>query len=144
MFVRKFFLLADDDNDDAELFAEALTATGTRVDFFRVEDSLELFKFLSGTQNRKPDIIFLDINMPPISGWQCLTKIKNDDDYKNIPVVMYSTSSYSCDKDIAIELGALGFLTKPSNFKILVEILGRIANTEIRNLKKVLHEITTH
>ncbi len=137
----KFFLLVDDDNDDAELFSEALAEINPPVNFYHVEDGHRAFHFLSNAQNKKPDIIFLDINMPEVSGWQCLIKLKKHEDYKNIPVIMYSTSSALRDKQIAIELGALGLLTKPADFKILVKILNNIANTKRGDLEKLLQEI---
>lgn len=139
----KFFLLADDDNDDAELFEEALAGVDPPTDFYYVEDGQAVFNFLENAQNRKPDIIFLDINIPEISGWQCLATLKNHADYKHIPVIMYSTSSNPRDKEIAITLGALGFLTKPSSFKTLVHMLSSIANTETADLKRVIREIPT-
>ena len=139
--MEKFFLLADDDSDDAELFGEALTGINPRVEFYHVENGKRLLEFLSSKQDRKPDIIFLDLNMPEISGWQCLTRLKNETVYKDIPVIIYSTSSNPLDKKTAIELGASGFLTKPSNFKLLVKLLNIIASTETTDLKKVLREI---
>jgi CheY-like chemotaxis protein len=139
--VEKFFLLADDDHDDAELFGEALGGIDPPVNFCHVEDGNAVFQFLTTAQNRKPDIIFLDLNMPVVSGWQCLTKLKDQTNYKDIPVIMYSTSSYWRDKEKAVEMGALGFLTKPADFKVLVKILSSIANTEIADLKKVLQAI---
>jgi CheY-like chemotaxis protein len=137
--VAKIFLLADDDSDDAELFGEALASTKAQVDFHHVENGHEVFEFLNNSGNKKPDVIFLDLNMPEMSGWQCLSKLKNDHYFKDIPVVMYSTSSYQRDKEIAIELGALGFLTKPSDYKTLQRLLGNIAHAD-GDLKAVLQE----
>jgi CheY-like chemotaxis protein len=59
-----------------------------------------------------PDIIFIDINMPGMNGWQCLEELKRDLRFRDIPVIMYSTSSYTGDADRAIELGAF-FLPSP-------------------------------
>jgi CheY-like chemotaxis protein len=135
--VTKFFLLADDDCDDADLFREALSSVNTSVDFQHVDDGNGVFEFLSNTTNRRPDIIFLDLNMPAMSGWQCLSKLKNDIYFKDIPVIMYSTSSHQRDKEIAMELGALGFLTKPSDYKSLQKMLYNISNNS-EELKSVL------
>ena len=138
-------MLADDDYDEAELFNEALAGSNVSVDFHHVPNGQSIFQFLGSTLQRKPDIIFLDINMPEMNGWQCLTKLKSHDDYKPIPVIVYSTSSYSRDKEMAKELGALGFLPKPTEFNFLVKALTRIANTTTSiDLKKVLQEITIH
>ncbi|HEY0652568.1 MAG TPA: response regulator [Chryseosolibacter sp.] len=134
----KLFLLADDDRDDAELFGEALTVIDPPVQFQHVPDGQAVFTFLNNSSNKKPDVIFLDLNMPQMSGWQCLAKLKNDIYLKDIPVVMYSTSANGRDREIAIELGAAGFVTKPTDFRLLTKILSTIAKTDPESLKKVI------
>jgi CheY-like chemotaxis protein len=135
-----FFLLADDDRDDAELFGEAVASLNVPIEFQHVEDGRAVFDFLSKPSNRNPDLIFLDLNMPQVSGWQCLAKLKNDIYFQNIPVIMYSTSSHPRDKEIALDLGALGFITKPSDFKFLQKILQNIASNLDGDLKKIIRD----
>jgi CheY-like chemotaxis protein len=134
----KLFLLADDDQDDAELFGEALTVIDPPVRFQHVPDGRAVFQFLSNDSNQKPDIIFLDLNMPEMSGWQCLSKLKNDIHFREIPVVMYSTSANPRDREIAGELGAVGFVTKPTDFKLLTKILTSLSKSSQENLKNAL------
>ena len=141
MDANKFFLLADDDHDDAELFNEALTTVNPSIKFHHVEDGHEVFQFLMNSKIEKPDVIFLDLNMPSMSGWQCLAKLKNDSSLKNIPVIMYSTSSNPREKEIAIELGATGFVTKPTDFKVLTKILETISTNLSADLRKILKDI---
>jgi CheY-like chemotaxis protein len=136
--LEKLFLLADDDRDDAELFGEALTVIDPPVSFHHVADGQAVFKYLASGANPKPDVIFLDLNMPEMSGWQCLAKLKNDIYLKDIPVIMYSTSTNPRDKEIAVELGALGFVTKPNDFKHLTHVLESISKSRAEDLKKVL------
>ncbi len=124
---RKFFLLADDDGDDAEIFAEALEKASPDTSFLRVEDGHKVLNYLSDTRNARPDIIFLDLNMPEMNGWQCLARLKNDMYFKDIPVIIYSTSSHPRDREIAHHLGAATFLTKPADFRTLIEKLRQIA-----------------
>jgi len=141
MQVNRFFLLADDDRDDAEIFSEALSTVNPSIKFHHVEDGQEVFQFLSTSKIEIPDVIFLDLNMPAMSGWQCLAKLKNDTALKNIPVIMYSTSSNPREKEIAIELGATGFVTKPTDFKVLTKILEAIFTNLGSDLKRILKEI---
>lgn len=137
----KFFLLTDDDNDDAEMFGEALAKISAAIAFRHVTDGEALFQFLDNGENERPDIIFLDVNMPKTSGWDWLEKLQDHADYKVIPVIMYSTSSIPRDKEMAIELGALGFLTKANDFKIMVKVLEIIVNTKRTNLRNVLKKL---
>lgn len=115
------FLLIDDDSDDRELFSEALSMVGPAIICYQANDAEEGFTWLQ--QNRdEPDLIFLDINLPVMNGWQLLTRLK-ESSLKHIPVIMYSTSSNARDIKTAKELGALCFITKPHAFRMLKGML---------------------
>ena len=118
----KRFLLVDDDTDDRELFSEALAAINPVIICDLAADAEEAFEKLY-ENGSTPDLIFLDINLPMVTGWQFLSNLKNTEEYRDIPVIMYSTSNNQRDKDIARDLGALCFITKPSAFKKLKSTL---------------------
>ena len=118
------FLIADDDTDDAGLFCEALYHVAPRkMSCLKVENGQQLFEYLSHEFRPMPDLIFLDINMPVMNGWQCLKKLKSNSSWRDIPTVMYSTSSSRRDIDLAYELGAMLFVTKPEDIDELRGIL---------------------
>jgi CheY-like chemotaxis protein len=138
--MKKIFLLADDDNDDRALFCEALGEIDPAIVCYCVTDGKATLEVLADKDLEKPEIIFLDINMPGMNGWECLTKLKQHDDHKHIPVIIYSTSSHQREADIALDLGALCFFTKPSNFLELKEILKAISSCEKQSvLESVSH-----
>lgn len=122
----KRVLLIDDDRDDAELFKEALFEINSAIVFEHYEDSKAGLKLLLEKQTDLPDLIFLDINMPIVSGWQCLTEFKKTEHLKHIPVILFTTSSQTKEKEIADELGAEGFITKPNEYKALKELLSSL------------------
>lgn len=139
------FMIADDDTDDAEMFCEALhqVAPG-KMCCLKVENGQALFEALSGEEMLTPDIIFLDINMPVMNGWQCLAKLQEDSSLRTIPTIMYSTSSSKKDIDRAYALGATFFVTKPEDFDELCGILKVFATntpdtlvTELRHFPSV-------
>ena len=66
--------------------------------------------------------------MPVISGWQCLTEFKKDEHLKKIPVIIFTTSSQDKEKETAKKLGADGFITKPSEYLILKDLLVDVLN----------------
>lgn len=134
------FLLADDDADDKTLFCEALAEIDPTIVCHTAADGKEALAILSEGQAKKPDIIFLDINMPVMDGWQCLGKLKADARHSNIPVIMYSTSSYQRDIEQALESGAFCFFTKPSDYRELRKILRLIATTPVGSLSDVMKE----
>jgi CheY-like chemotaxis protein len=127
-------LLADDDADDANLFCEALTRIAPTMKCLTVENGRQAFELLSEHQAEPPHVIFLDINMPIMDGWECLRKLKENSDYQHIPVIMYSTSSARKDIEMAYNLGALLFLTKPEDFHELCEILKIVATNPQEDL----------
>lgn len=127
--MEKTILLADDDYDDFDIFREALDASECKATLFRVEDGVGVFEFLADAANPRPHVIFLDLNMPVMNGWQCLAKLKNEAALESIPVIMYTTSSHYRDYEIANDLKAHGLITKPSNPRILTQVLKRIICT---------------
>jgi CheY-like chemotaxis protein len=142
----KKFLLVDDDLDDTGLFSEALNEVDPAIICYVEHNGKAALDKLDSKEFERPDIIFVDINMPGMNGWQCLAELKKDDRYKNIPVIMYSTSSYSGDADKAIEMGALCFFTKPSDYNLLKDILKAFAENldgSIVNAISRFNNITT-
>jgi CheY-like chemotaxis protein len=113
------FALADDDADDAELFTEALAAINPGILCECASNGKVLLDKIRNRNADLPDIIFLDINMPEMNGWDSLTELKKHSSLKDIPVVMYSTSSTHRDVQAAKKLGANFFYTKPDNFRQL-------------------------
>lgn len=119
---RKIILLADDDREDAEIFNEALAAADCNASLIHAETGAEVFSLLEN-KKIKPELIFLDLNMAVMNGWQCLAKLKNSKEFASIPVIMYTTSTNPRDYEIAIDLNAHGLISKPSNPKILTKVL---------------------
>ena len=122
----KNIALADDDSDDAALFAEALLEIDPKIAFKKASNGRELLDKMESGEFFFPDIIFLDINMPEMNGWECLAELKKNSMFKNVPVVIYSTSSHTRDKRMAATLGASLFFTKPDNFQQLKLFLERL------------------
>lgn len=119
-------LLIDDDKDDRELFSEAVASIDKRIICICCEKAEDAIRILEKKELKIPEVIFLDINLPEMSGWQCLTYLKSSPALKQIPVIMYSTSSHLRDKQIAKDLGAARFITKPDNFLNLKSTLNSL------------------
>lgn len=128
----KKFLLTDDDKDDRELFSEALAAVDPNIVCQGAEHGRDALRLLTSQGIVKPDIIFLDINMPVMNGWELLDTLKKHEGCNDIPVIIYTTSSEERDRQIASDLGALCFVTKPDDFRVVKKILEVV----VRNLDK--------
>ncbi|MEC5166388.1 CheY-like chemotaxis protein [Flavobacterium sp. PL11] len=116
-------LLADDDMDDRLFFQDAIEELFTTNNLITVNDGVELMNFLRATLSELPDILFLDLNMPRKSGFDCLSEIKLNELLKGIPVVIFSTS---LDLEVVNKLydnGAHYYIRKPGNFNILKKVI---------------------
>ena len=135
-------MLVDDDSDDTFLFEDVLLGIEPSAHFNSAVNGLDaLNKIRVGST--LPDVIFLDLNMPGMDGKECLAQLKKDNDLKNIPVIIYTTSSLSKDIELTMQMGAAGFITKPDNMKELKSILSSIvAGMKHNNLQKALQTLS--
>ena len=75
-------LLADDDKDDRFLFREALSELPLFTNLETVHDGEQLMNYLNEHSDSLPHVLFLDLNMPRINGFECLSEIKHDEKLK--------------------------------------------------------------
>lgn len=107
-------LYADDDMDDKNWLREACLALDSSLDIQFVNNGNEVIRYLeSSTESDLPALIVLDLNMPELDGKQTLQKIKKNQQFKHIPVVIVTTSSNRLDKEVCQRLGADLYMTKP-------------------------------
>lgn len=119
-------LLIDDDSDDREIFAIALEDTDKIHKCIAAINGKDALEKLNDDETFIPDFIFLDLNMPLMSGKQFLQKIKKIPRLNHIPVVIYTTSSREKDIEETKQLGATHYLTKPSRIDTLTKILSAL------------------
>lgn len=136
------FLLVDDDVDDVLLFEEVLKEVDKNIRLSSSSNGIEALEFLEKNSNNLPRLIFLDLNMPRMDGKECLKSIKQDARFSHLPVIMYTTSSQSRDIEETMILGAVCFITKPSNVNDLRSIIGTITSTPAHELTKTLRRLS--
>lgn len=116
-------LLADDDCDDCLFFQEALDELAFESRLTTVNDGVELMTFLKDDASPLPEALFLDLNMPLKSGFECLTEIKLIENLKQIPVIIFSTSYDVTVIDMLYEKGATYYIRKPGGFEDLKKVI---------------------
>lgn len=126
----KRILLAEDDEDDFILFREALSESNESARLEWVRDGEELMDSLKMNVTGLPDIIFLDINMPRKNGFECLTEIRQHEDLKQLPVIIFSTSSDPALVSWMYNAGANLYLNKPTDFNGLKEKIQKAIETD--------------
>ncbi|MGJ8591311.1 MAG: response regulator [Aquaticitalea sp.] len=124
-----YVILADDDEDDRLFFTEAFDELKirTRVDTYK--DGVELMDALHSPELPLPNIIFLDLNMPKKSGFECLVDLKKDKKFDSIAIAIYSTSASEEDIENTFVNGANIYIKKPNNFNDLKKVLTEIVTT---------------
>jgi CheY-like chemotaxis protein len=123
--VSKLLFCIDDDDDDCSLIEEATAELDPRIIFMARHNGKAALEFLHQQKARNyfPCLIFLDINMPGMTGKEVLVEIKKDVVLKNIPVVVFTTSSSTVDQLFCEKYG-VEMITKPnkaSGFKKAVQ-----------------------
>jgi len=125
-------LIAEDDDGHAELIKEGLEDSGVCNKIIRFSNGEEIWHFLSGTGSKeimdssKAYLVLLDINMPRMDGTEVLKKLKTRNGFKEIPVIMLTTTDDPREVEKCYKLGCNVYITKPVDFYKFAEILKRL------------------
>ncbi len=114
-------LLVEDDIVDAASVARILKELNITNPLVHLNNGKEALEYLRNTNNQKPSLILLDLNMPEMNGLEFLKVIKADDTLKELPVVVLTTSDDSQDKEESFNYGVAGYIVKPINYNQSVE-----------------------
>lgn len=111
---RYIVLYAEDDQDDVDLIMDGFSQFQQNLEIITVADGYEALSYLSNLKPLEPSpcLVILDINMPRMNGKEALQRIRSMDRFREIPIVLFSTSVQPADKAFAKAHDA-GFLTKP-------------------------------
>lgn len=115
--------LIDDDPDHTIIITRAIGKCGVQANVHTVADGSTALDLLAREVDL-PDLILLDINMAGLSGFEVLSRLKSDPRLQTIPVVMLTSSELASDVARAYELGANGYITKPSELHDVRAVLG--------------------
>ena len=118
----KTILIIDDDIDDQEILITAIQELDETITCVTALNGIEGLEKLEAKEV-VPRLIFLDLNMPAMNGFQFLEHVMDNKELNNIPIVVFSTSSNSSDVQQTKKLGAVDFFTKPASFLKLKQLL---------------------
>lgn len=109
------FLFIDDDVDEHYLFKGDLNRYAPDADLqcFDSWATFETYLAESNYKLHKRTVVLLDLNMPEISGYEVIERIRSDRRLDALPIIVYSTSGADADIQKSYQLGANSFVTKP-------------------------------
>jgi len=131
----KDILLVDDSVDDVDLALRALGKLKLEESTFVARDGVEALEHLGYTAREgnespeQPALMLLDLQMPRLDGFQVLTKLRADPQFKDMYIAILTSSSRNADKEKALRLGAQRYIVKPIDFNQFVEILRELTAT---------------
>ena len=123
-------LHVEDDPNDTLLLEHACRKAGMIFNLQAVSDGDQAMAYLRGTsafsdrdKHPMPKLILLDLKMPRVSGFDVLAWLRSEDAFRQLPVVVLTSSNHDADIKRAYDLGAKSYLVKPVGFEALVELV---------------------
>ena len=127
-------LLVEDNDADATLLIDMFRDAGFRGALRWVQDGVAALDYLrqSGPYAgvRRPSVVLLDLGLPQLDGHEVLRQLRRDPEPCTIPVIVLSTSNNPQDVQLALEAGAVAFVTKAPDFDGLEAIVQRLIQDE--------------
>jgi DNA-binding response OmpR family regulator len=121
----KKILVVDDDPAMTTLLTKVLQEHDFEVK--AVNEAVEGLEYAMG---HKPDLIILDVMMPIVNGFNFCRLIKQEQDQKDIPILLLTARDQLKDIEIGLEMGAEAYLTKPLNVEELLRTINVIASSK--------------
>ncbi len=129
-------LVAEDDPDDRFLMGRAFRELDIRAILRFVGDGEELMRYLGGDDAggdseesfSPPGLLLLDLNMPKKDGREALLAIRSNPRFRDLSIVVWTTSNRAVDKAFCKENGASSYVTKPHTYTELVKAIQKVVS----------------
>lgn len=110
--------MVDDDDEDRMLMQEMFSEIGAPdIAHYEASGEMALAYLEKLSENELPSVIVLDLNMPKINGTQVLKLLKTNERFKDITVIIYSTSINYIEQEQTLKFGAYDYVIKPSSYE---------------------------
>ncbi|GAB3045678.1 response regulator [Spirosoma pulveris] len=124
----EYIFHVDDDEDDRFLMQQVFQQYCPTCEIRPLTSGEELLQALIDAAVL-PSLVLLDINMPIMGGFESLRLIRQNSRYNSVPVIILTTSDQLADRQMASELKANGFITKPPTLKQLNQVVIELKRT---------------
>jgi CheY-like chemotaxis protein len=126
----KTIVLIDDDPDDLDIMKETLhkVEPSTQCISFLYPD--EAIRVITGELIVIPDYIIIDMNMPRKTGLECLRELRSQEDFRDVPIVIYSTTISHATRETLMKSGATHVFQKPAKYEAWTGVLQKVLNRD--------------
>ncbi len=112
---KKKILLVEDERDMAYAVTLQLEAAG-----YSVVNAYDGYVGFEKAKSERPDLIILDLMLPKIEGYKVCRMLKFDEEYRKIPVIIFTARAQEADKEMSKTVGADAYITKPFDSEVLL------------------------
>ncbi|MFA6055004.1 MAG: response regulator [Thermodesulfovibrionales bacterium] len=105
-------LIVEDNEDNRELAVKVLRNKG-----FETVTAVDGEEAIEKAVSEKPDLILLDISLPKLDGYEVAKRLKNMEEFKDIPIVAFTAHAMTGDREKVIVAGFEGYISKPINIR---------------------------
>ncbi|PSR13751.1 MAG: hypothetical protein DA408_02665 [Bacteroidetes bacterium] len=121
-------IFAEDNPQDVRLFRYALDQLETPVSLVHYENGRTLLEALPTIYAAQVACVLVDLNMPFVDGFKVITALRQNSDFKYVPIVVFTSTNSNEEKLKCYQLGANGYVSKPLEIEDLVATVRHICN----------------
>lgn len=114
--------------EDSPTMRQLIVFALKRIRNFQIVEANDGVDGLKKLSAEKFDLILTDINMPIMDGLKLVSMVRNDPNYKTVPIIIITTEGAAEDRDRALALGANAYITKPIQTMQILETVKRLLN----------------
>jgi DNA-binding response OmpR family regulator len=130
---RKRILVVDDEIYIVHILEFSLTMEGYNIlTAFDGEEALRVI------EQERPDLVVLDIMMPKLDGYEVCRRLRKEERFSGLPVILLSAKGRSIDREVGLQAGADDYITKPFSPRKLIEKIRELLEREENRLGKVV------
>ena len=119
-------LFAEDNPQDVRLLKYALSQLDTQVNLLHYPNGQELLAAVPGLYAANIACVLMDLNMPFVNGFEVITRLRANEDFRHVPIIVFTNTNSNEERLRCYELGANAYVPKPLEIEELVKVVKSI------------------
>lgn len=131
-------LFAEDNPQDVRLLKYALSQLENQVHLLHYPDGQELLAAVPDLYSANIACVLVDLNMPFVNGFEVITQLRSNEDFRHIPIIVFTNTSSNEERLRCYELGANAYVQKPLEIEELVKVVKSIFDFWVNTNSRVI------